>query len=48
MKTTAARVTRSKSGSVNTLADLISNFDFNETDSEETDGNVRQNAQDVV
>ena len=38
VKTTAVRVTRSKSGSVNTLAGLISNLDFNGTDSEETDG----------
>ena len=33
-----ATTTRSKSGSAKALADLVSNLDINETDSEETDG----------
>ena len=37
VEATGARVTRSKSGSVKALADLVSNLDINETD-EETDG----------
>jgi len=39
VEATAARVTRSKSGGVKVLANLVSNLDMNETDSEETDGN---------
>ena len=41
MEATAARITRSKSGSgkKKTLAALVSNLDINEIDSEETDGN---------
>ena len=37
-RATTARVTRSKSGRVRVLADLVSNVNINETDSEETDG----------
>ena len=38
VEATTTRVTRSKSGSAKALADLVSNLDINETDSEETDG----------
>ena len=48
MEATAARVTRSKSGSVKVLANLVSNLDMKQILKKQMAMKVRPNAQDAV